>query len=110
MRSFCERRNVGEVVLGALTRQRDFGRAGFAGAERHDAILRGAQPGVERFFQILAADLHKMAAFLLTRLPALALIGAFEEIRRRAGVKPRDVVRRVWDGRANPEGNRRERW
>ena len=28
-----------------------------------------------------------MSAFLLTRLAALALVGAFEEIRRRAGVK-----------------------
>ena len=42
---------VGEVVLGALAREATSGEPASRARERHDAVLRGAQAGVEGFFQ-----------------------------------------------------------
>ena len=62
---------VGKVVLGALSRETDFRRGGFASSQAHDAILCGTNSGGERLLEIVAADGDEPLAFGL----ALAAIG-----------------------------------
>jgi hypothetical protein len=54
---------IREVILSALPGQSYFWGGRFPSAQCHHPVLRRAKSGFKRFFEITAADLHKMATF-----------------------------------------------
>ena len=68
--------DVGQFVLGPLPGDRHLGLAGLAHPQGHHPVLGGADAGLERAGQVVAANVHEVPTLLLAPGSELHLVGA----------------------------------